>query len=384
MPFLIVFGIVFFVIIVIVVITDRIDASRSIRRMNRLEHGIGKVTPFSENRKEKEGPDIFYRYDAKLSRRRPECLKVWIRRPSHGEFSVRRESTIDTILGRIFSSREIQTGDYPFDASYTIAANTPRFTSKLLSFPEKRDAIRQLDKLGFSEIRHDGDKLEAVWRPFRPSSKLPPDFLDRAHAALMQLGKDMPEMEAAATDQGAAPNYSIRKAAIYVFIIMLGIFGIIFYLTSLKRYAPMHKFQLLAFSLLFSLPLMGLFFLVVKLLFRGWSHGPREIRKFILYAMAAFLIFGWGLAIFLNGALDGSDPRIYDVLVVDKEPGGQGKYDLSSYNAFVESWRPGRKTERIVVTSSVYKRIRRKQTKLRIGVKDGLFGFEWILAYKIL
>jgi hypothetical protein len=85
--------------------------------------------------------------------------------------------------------------------------------------------------------------------------------------------------------------------------------------------------------------------------------------------------FLFSLALFLNGRLDSSNRVIYHQSVVE------GRYQMKGVvrgtrRLFVDSWRDGRKYERLAVDSDDFDRFH-EGDKIVVGVEPGALGIPW-------
>jgi hypothetical protein len=89
-----------------------------------------------------------------------------------------------------------------------------------------------------------------------------------------------------------------------------------------------------------------------------------------------------GIETFLNGWLDSSPPTPHTVAVLDKYISTSNK--TTEYFLVLDSWRPGRQTEKLEVSSWAYQRVVLNETEVTIETKPGHLGFEWRVSYRVL
>jgi len=370
-------------VILIVIIQDRSLVKKRKKALSFLEEAVGKTDPHKPKPLEKHGIRFEYEYGDHEGRNKPSYFKVWLKRPGKGEFHITRENLFDQIFKKLSITKEIQTGDKAFDSAFYIATQTSRFTALVLSSSEKRNAIWELFSMGYNEVWYNGQTLEAKWSPFAPNAKLVPGFLDKTAENLAIIIKDLPEAgESPASTRKI--DYTKRRIAIYLFTVILVFSGIFTYIGGITLGAPLDRFSVLLFSLIFSIPVFAIYMFGIVRLFRGSARTHREVKKVFLFTLASLVLIGWGLCMILNAKLDQSPVEPRKALVVKKHVGSVSHKDpFEEYYVLVESWREGRKTEKVVIRSSHYSRIQIGKTYLAIATKPGRFGFEWIVSYKI-
>ena len=184
-----------------------------------------------------------------------------------------------------------------------------------------------------------------------------------------------------------SPRHSgqFRKIGLYLLAFGFLFIGAVLCITGLVKGAPLDKFHALLFSLVFTLPAFALFSLLVIRVFHLNLKKHKVVRRISPWIFLSFVIGGWGLVMLFNATWDARPAKPHKALVVKKKHlASYSPYSIiDEYYVLVKSWRPGRKTEKVVVGSSIYSRITPQKTELVLAVKPGRFGFEWISSYKI-
>jgi|GEM_PF-4359655 len=96
----------------------------------------------------------------------------------------------------------------------------------------------------------------------------------------------------------------------------------------------------------------------------------------IVNSMVIIFVGGWAAYGGLNSWLDSGPSEIYYTQVLGKEADDGGRFER--YKVVVSDWRGGNKPVELVVNNSFYERIQPGRNCLRLTVKAGAFGHEWI------
>jgi len=330
-----------------------------------------------------DGLDYEYQYHMG-SKNSPSYFKIRIERQSEGKFGVCKESKIDMFFKNLGISTEIQIGDMEFDKKFYIDSETVGFATSYFSNAEKREAVKRIFSLGFTNINYDGKKIEAIISPVRYSSdfgggKVNKDILLDAVRSLIKLGEDIPKVYPDIFMQQPSGWKAKRLFVMSVAWISL-IGGIIATICSLIMYMALDGGALFAFSLKYSIPSLILFLFISLNLLKGRASSHKELIAVFWMTLIGFITIFYGVISLTNGYLDASSVMTHRANVVDKTISRSSKSGDSHY-VHVKSWRPGRETEKLSVSSSVYNRTHEGKTVMNIKTKAGKYGFEWIVSY---
>jgi hypothetical protein len=272
---------------------------------------------------------------------------------SEGRFKVTKESGFDRFFKKYGITKEVQTLDKAFDDAYFIQSDTIDFVRQFFQPPEKRQAIPAVFDLGHTVVEHDGKAMKATCTPFHFKDERPPDFITGVVSRLAELSTDVPLVpQTPALDMGA---WKTKRAVTFAVPILGLIIGIPLMILGLVLYPPLDALSVLLDSLKYSLPLLLVFLWLAVKLIRGRSTSHHELIVAAVLALIAFPSAGLGMS---------------------------GK--TTDYNLVLESWRPGRRTETLEVSSWAYQRVVFNQTEVTIETKPGHFGFEWRVSYRVL
>jgi hypothetical protein len=319
-----------------------------------------------------------YRYEHYPgSKNAPSFFRIFVDCPSSGEFKIVREKGFDRFGKSIGLASEIQTGDPEFDDQFYIMTDTVEFTSAYLLEGQKRQDIRNITRLGFNEILHDGKILEARWTPFKLKEGLDSSFVTAGLPLLQSLSR-LQTVHFYPKTFGETVNWKARKImAVAVPAVLLG-GGIACWIWSDQQFPPLDGFALLVDSLKTSLPSFGLFLCWAVWMLRGRSTAHRDLLVVLILALFAFPVAGGGLAAALNGWLDTSPAVAHETVVVEKYT--TRSKQTTYYHVRVKSWRPHGQTEKLSVRAEIYRAITPHQTKMITVTKPGHLGFEWLVS----
>jgi hypothetical protein len=309
----------------------------------------------------------------------PPHLALRVACKSEGRFIIAEESGFDRFFKRYGITNEIQVLDKAFDDAYFIQSETVDFVRQFFQPPEKRRAIQELFELQYTVVEHDGKTMKAVCSPFRLQNERPPDFVTGAVTRLAALAKDVPQVPLTPSiDMGA---WKTKRNVAFAVPILGLLAGAAFWVLGFVRYPPLDSLSVFLDSLKLSLPLLLVFLWLAVKLIRGRSTSHHELLAVGILALFAFPISGMGTETFFNGWLDRSPSSPHTVDVLDKYVSRSGK--TTDYILVLQSWRPGRQTEKLEVSSRTHQRVTPNQTQIYIETKPGHFGFEWRVSYKI-
>jgi hypothetical protein len=222
--------------------------------------------------------------------------------------------------------------------------------------------------------------MKAICTPFLLQYERPHDFVTRAVSQLTELSTDVPQVPQ--TPLIAMGGWKTKRNIAFAVPALGLLAGGLLWVLGFIDYPPLDSLSVFLDSLKLSLPLLLLFLWLAVKLVRGRSTSHHELIGIGILALFAFPLSGMGIETFFNGWLDGSPPLPHTVDVLDKTISRSGK--KTDYNLVLESWRPGRQTEKLEVSSRVHHRVVPHQTQVYIETKPGHFGFEWRVSYRVL
>jgi hypothetical protein len=321
--------------------------------------------------------DVYYFGGSKNA---PPYLAVSVAGESEGRFRVKKESGLDRFFKRYGIAKEVQTLDKAFDDDYFILSDTVDFARQFFQPPEKREAVHAIFRLGYTVVEHDGKTMKATCTPFRLRDTFPPDFVTTAVSRLAALSTDIPLVpQTPSLDLGV---WKTKRAFAFAVPILGLVIGAPLWILGIVRYPPLDGFWLFLNSLKYSLPLLFVFLWSAVRLLRGRSTSHHELIVVGILALIAFPSAAMGTETFFNGWLDGSPSSPHTIVVLDKYVSTSGK--TTDYVLVLESWRPGRQTEKLEVSSWAHQRVVVGQTEVTIETKPGRFRFEWMVSYRVL
>lgn len=359
-------------------IVRRVRAKQK-RAISQLPDGLKELKSGKTISGEYEGTAYEVGYHAG-GKNAPPRLVISIACESDGRFKITKESGLDRFFKRYGITSEVQTFDKDFDDAYFIQSETPDFVREFFQTSEKRRAVQEMFELLYTVVEHDGKTMRVICSPFLLQNKRSPDFITRAVSQLAELSKDVPLVPQTPTlDTGAWKT----KRGVAFAVPIVGLFaGGSLLILGMVRYPPLDGLSVFLDSLKLSLPLLLVFLWLAVKLVRGRSTSHHDLLAVGILAIVAFPLSGMGIGAFFNGWLDRSPSSPHTVLVLDKTISRSGK--TTDYNLVLESWRPGRQTEKLEVSSQVHHRVVPNQTQVYIETKPGHFGFEWRVLYRVL
>jgi len=328
---------------------------------------------------ELDGRRYEYEYYAG-SRNRPSYFRVRIECSSPGEFKISPETRIDRLFKKLGISAELQTGDVAFDRDFYIHTNTLGFCRTCFASADVRESVRQVAALGYNEIRLDGTRLEAKCTPFSLRSERPAEFLEGAVRGLSELAAGLPREWYEPRTLGV-PSWKLARGAVFGVSGLSLAAGVGLLVWGISAYRPLDEMELLLASLRYSTAALVALLVLAVVLLRGRSSSHRELLLSGALMLFGVPLTGAGGLMVWNGYADPSPPAVHEARVMGKRISRSN--DSTTYHLSVESWRPGRAREDIIVSSGMYRRVRAGQTVMRVTTRAGRRGFEWVEGYAI-
>ena len=325
------------------------------------------------------GIRYYYQYYAG-SRNSPSYFKVWIENPSQGEFKIAKESRLDSFFKRMGIAIEIQTGDSEFDRDYYIQTDSVDFTRSCLSSPENRQSIKDLFAMGYTHVTHDGLLVEAKLSPFSLPDFQGKNFIEATLKALSQISGNMPE-EAVEYHKARTPLWKLKRNVAYGIAIASIMIGVALMFWAKQTYPPLDSKEMFYYSIDYFFPAFVLFLVVTVYWIKGRSSSHKDLLFIFAFALLGFPVSGYFGVMAVNGFFDTNQSTSHEVQVLKKRI-SQSK-DSKTYYVKTKSWRKGRGSEEIQVTSGFYNKVTPKSTLVLIETKPGKLDFEWVVSYSI-
>lgn len=300
-------------------------------------------------------------------------LTVRVRAPSAGQFALTKETAGERFSKAIGLSRELQTGDPSFDEEFYIETDAVPFASAFFRSPERRQAIRELCRLGFTSIRHDGTVLEAIWAPFGRSENLDPTVVTRAVAHLGRMAREVPPPLRTTAVERVATRKIKRVLAFAAPGAWAGASVLAVMTWDGSSYRPLKPIGVVD-ALPVTLPLAALCLGLAWALVRGRAMSHRDLWGVAVLCFVALQTSSIALVPVSNGWLDGEPETAHRVRVLRRRPENR---------VALESWRRPGGTEELGVSADLAARLRPPGSVLIVVTKPGRFGYEWIVRYEL-
>lgn len=299
-----------------------------------------------------------------------------------GEFEVAREGASERFFKNIGLTHEVQTGEEAFDRQFYIASNAPQFTREYFASSEKREAARRFFDMAAEKILHQGKTLCVTWSG-SSSHQNGIMRLKETMEGLAVLAKDFPahHEEAGSSETGAGVPSSSRVPVIALAVISLAV-GVFSVIGTDAFYPPLDPWALFAWTLKFSIPALAAFLFYGLKTLAGHSRSHRDFLLVGALALGGFLLSGYGLVGLYNGKADTTASTQRVALIVRKEIHTHKR--SKSYHFYIQSWKPGRRTEELKTGWAVYKNVASGKNQVLVYTKPGKLGFEWRVGWKLL
>jgi hypothetical protein len=295
-------------------------------------------------------------------------------------FSVKKETAFDRFFMKHGITQEIQTGDSAFDEQFFIKTSFPDFVSLLFSKPVVRNSIQSVYHAGFNELQFRKHQLVAKHTPVKKDFAANEQKIEEiaihldgiAKAIIAEKNHPIPDIK----------QININQFVIFGLTAISLIFSIIFLIIGMKTYHPFEGGAMFASSLPYGIISFLIFSYFALLVLRGRSTSHYELIGVWATSVISFILLSFGLFAMLNGKLDIARSRNIETVILRKYyTKNKSNY---TYYTIVESWRDGKREERIRVSSYQYKNIIPNETGMLIETKPGRFGYEWLVRYELL
>ena len=371
------------VIVVLAVLGVVLWQVRKQRRFtNRLGEALGAVRSKGQMNGTHDGIAYHFRWHPG-SGNTPSYLRVFVDCSSPGRFRVVREGTLERFFLKLGIASPIRTGDTAFDQEFYILSNETDFASGYFHDPQKRQAVMEMFRMGFTEVKHDGKVMEARWSPFAMSDDVDPQVITAPLPQLSFLAKiegtPFPYQPLALAPQGI--SWKSQRAMAFAVPILLLVTGFVALIWGQVNFEPLDGGSLFLESLKFSVPALIVFSWIALRLLRGRSGSHRELLAVLGLSLVAFPLCGFGGGVAANGWLDTSQPMVHQAMVLKKVV--TRNKNSTDYHLQLRSWRSPTDTEKLTVSKRVHDRVTPGKTVITVLTKKGYLGYEWWVSYGI-
>jgi hypothetical protein len=318
---------------------------------------------------------VLYTPPVKGKHARPPVLRVSTPADAPGEFHMAPETWFDRACKRFGLAVEVETGDAAFDEECYVRSDTPEFAAAYLADPLKRVAIRDLRRIGFSEVILKNHDLAATWTGFTPRSHDQPDLCVDAAARLLILARNLPEHRPEFENRVGAR----RRQWQFFLWALLALFALT--LLSLLACPVLSGSELLVRALIILVPGLPMFGYLAAALLRGTSTSHHAWAALMIGAVLLFPVGSVGTIALLNGLLDQSAATPHDALVVERYT-TKSKNSVN-YHVRVASWRDAGQTESFQVSSAEFNMVVPHQSHFVVTTHPGLLGVEWVESKRL-
>ncbi len=326
-----------------------------------------------------EGMEYEYEYFAG-TRKYPSYFKIRIKCLSKGEFVIGKESKLDAWARNVGISCEIQTGDVQFDEEFYIRTNSVDFTTAYFFLPQKREAVKDLFRLGFNKLKHDGKILEMTMQPFDSPESRNPTFIPEVVRRIKILGENIPEGYPENLIGGMS-HWKVKRTVVFSVMGIVLAVGIVGSIVGTFLYLPLDDGDILLFSLKYSMSWFAIFLVLAVIFLKGRSSSHTELMGVFFLGLLGFVFAGNGLLVLANGYFDTAPESYHDSVVVDKYI--TDSRDSTNYHIRVKSWREGKSSETLSVLKGEYDRAAVGKTIVHVVTKPGKYGFEWLVRQNL-
>jgi len=342
------------------------------RRIKELATMLGAVSSGTGGGGVCDGLAYRFTYSAG-SNHNPSALKVSIDSPVGQPFQIVREGRAERLSKRIGLSAEIQTGAPTFDDELYIETDAVESTRTLLMHDDAREAVRAIFGLGFTAVRHEGRRLQAVWSPFKLRDDIDPSLITGAVAPLATLARQMPAVPGPSRQLAIPVAMGVIPAGI-VMLMALPILAAVG-----MRFRPLDGGAVFRDSLHHSIPALVVWLALAVVFLRGRSTAHKQLTFVTIASAVVFVLGGNSLETIINGWADAGPPSSHEEQVI-RTYSSSGR--STTYHVLVTSWRGPRQTENLVVSSGEY-HTAQSHPHITVVTKPGRLGFEWIVSYAL-
>lgn len=305
----------------------------------------------------------------------PTCM-VSLEARVPAKLTVKQETAFDRSAKKKEFAVEVQTGAAEFDAKFFIDTREPDYAQVYLGDGGKRDAVAALleGTPNASEVRI-GPKGVGLLIASFSVSRLQPEEMKGILDRLIPLTEKIPTESASLTSRKLPSRFKPLLAAV-IGIEVVGTAGTI---AALTRYPPVDG-GIVAFSLLFSVPLAAVFLYGSYRALKGESSAHNRFGILVALSLFAFAPAGVAVAAFVNGGEESAPPSVHSVPVIEKrEVKGD---DGTAYQLVYDSWRKQGEGDFQPVEKDVYDQAAVGDT-LVFTERKGRLGFLWSAGFQV-
>jgi len=323
-----------------------------------------------------DGAEFGYFY-APGDKNNPSAFKVSVMLSTPVPLHITRETWLERFFKGAGISVEPVSGERPFDEEFYIQCDAPGFARALLADPAKREAVREIFRLGFHKVSLETDWLTAI--SGGGIQTMSEEVVRRIVPRLTIISSDVPSTMETTVHLAA----EARRARVVTYGVALvgAVFGLTSYIAGAVMYDPLDPWDMFFWSIRYSSVAVAVFVLFAIFMLRGKSTSHLHLLITLAIAIPGFVVAGHGAAMMINGHMDESEPSFHAVLVVKKY------INTSKNNRFyhlaVNSWRMGNGREDLLTTEGFYKRVEPGKTRLEVTTKSGKLGFEWVTGFSL-
>jgi hypothetical protein len=377
---------VWLVLIVAVCLTATLFLAPSIRRragqrsaFRRLCDAL-EIDPPRGNRATgiREGVRYELRYDA---RRGPfavaaPSLRITIRGRSAFGFTILFPEEAEDVPASARGLSEVRTGDVDFDRQVRLLSDTPEAIEHFFGNAVRRRAGQKLIELGASTVRLGKKKIEVAWSPFELSEEADPVRFSAAVSHLLSLMLGIRDFFPSVPAERKA-RVRAGRALVQAVPPLLLAAGAALSVWGARRFPPIDLAALAIMASAVGVALFVLFAATAWALVGSARIVGRQMRATAFLSAPGFLLAGLGLCMLLNGQRDPGPVAVRTVSV-----SARSRLCLLSlctaHTVEVTSWRTGRKSERVLVPSEIYRRAGPGR-RLLLTTRPGRLKVEWVL-----
>lgn len=383
----------------------RHEQQRVDRDLHRLTRRLGGALSGRRGTALRDGTPFEYRWTQDLE---TTTFVIAVGRPDEAGWMVRRRSATQTFLEESGLDEMQQTGDASFDRDFAVEdPGTSGVAEALGRFPEYRAAVRELIKLRPERIEATGAKLSVVWSTRSPNvpaipepatveavvdrlrllSNVPDAPVHRRHEARSAVPVDarrpLPTGMVSSVGAPRAERPALRPprprptesygGLLYPALALAGLSGMAILFGRYRVVEDIDGRILVIVGMC-----AGSILALIAFRRAGRDEEARRRRGWIaLFAFMFGVMLGFAGTHSVNGMLDWSPTVAHTVQVRNTRIERTANFG-STRVVEVESWRPGRQTERLVVTREEFEQARAGR-RLTIALKAGALGYPWIV-----
>ncbi len=292
---------------------------------------------------------------------------------------IRSETTADDRLKRIGFNKEIQLSDTTIDPRLYFECDEPEFVRRMFYKDDAKNILKDIfDHASSIEISPGACAIKI--RPCASLAKISDELIIFISRKLLSLVSFIPPVI-------VSPNPDLVKfksSSLFLIvsgyaILALGIASVVWANVAFLV-ADTGRFWLASMCVVFVGIAVVSFWVFNKI--KGFSTSSRVFWNFMLPFCVGMILLGRFGGAVINGYLDMSQAKQFDVPVVDKYI----TRDRSStyYHVVVAPWRSQTPGVRFAVNRNAYNSVHPGKTRCAVTVKKGFLDFEWVVHKKFI